>query len=173
MNIVKKIAIVGPESTGKSTLSAQLSLHFNTIYVPEMARIYLENLGRKWQYDDVLKIARLQIAKEDECLPKANKILFCDTELICIKVWLDFYELKVPQWLIHEIENRVYHHFFLMDIDLPWQADLLRENPNDRTALSLHFKSLLNSFGKPYSIISGSELQRFRNAVEVISSLGF
>jgi NadR type nicotinamide-nucleotide adenylyltransferase len=165
---IAKIAIVGPESTGKSTLSKQLASHFNTCYVPEMSRVYLENLGRKWEYGDVLEIAKLQIAKENECLKKANKILFCDTELICIKVWLDFYHLKVPEWLIQEIDNRVYHHFFLMDIDLTWEADLLRENPNDRAMLFAHFKSQLNFFNKPYSIVSGSEHKRFLYAIDFL-----
>jgi NadR type nicotinamide-nucleotide adenylyltransferase len=168
---VRKIAIVGPESTGKSLLAQALSRHFNTLFVPEMSRIYLENAGGKWTYEDVLTIAKLQIQKEDELIPLANKIIFCDTELICIKVWLDFYRLEVPNWIIEEIHKRTYHHFLLMNIDFPWQPDPLRQNPNDRHTLFENFKQQLNLFQKPYSIISGSVGERTTQGISMVEYL--
>ncbi len=168
---VQRIAIVGTESTGKSTLARELSQRFATVFVPEMARIYLEEIGSKWTYNDVLHIARLQLQKEDELLPFANKWLFCDTEMICIKVWLDFYKLPIPVWLTQQIEQRSYTHFLLMDIDLPWEPDTLRENELNRVQLFNAFKVVLKQFNKPYTIISGSETQRADSAAAVLNSL--
>ncbi|HRN93484.1 MAG TPA: ATP-binding protein [Chitinophagales bacterium] len=171
MNQIKKIAIVGTESTGKSTLAEMLARQFNTIFVPEISRSYLETISRKWNYEDVLKIAELQLKKEDELCSNTNKFLFCDTEMICIKVWLEFYSLEVPKWIIQEIENRTYSHFFLMDIDLPWIADNLRENPHNRLQLFDAFKYELNFFKKPFTIISGTNEERTKHASDIVLSL--
>ncbi|MCS6819344.1 MAG: ATP-binding protein [Chitinophagales bacterium] len=168
---ILKVAIVGPESTGKSNLSAALAKHFNTLYVPEMSRVYLEKLQRKWTYEDVLHIAQLQVQKEDELLPLANRFLFCDTELICIKVWLDYYRLPVPEWIIASIYKRKYHLFLLMNIDLPWSPDPLRENPHDRDILLHSFVTQLQLFEKPYVLISGNPSERFVQALQAINIL--
>lgn len=169
MNTIKKIAIIGPESTGKSSLASVLAERFNTIFVPEMSRVYLEETRQKWTYEDVLKIAQLQLKKEDELLPAANQFLFCDTEMICIKVWLEFYNLEVPSWIINEIRNRDYAHFFLMNIDLKWEADSLRENPNDRQHLFEMFKQNLTFFNKQYTLIEGSGEDRIAQAATVLN----
>lgn len=171
MNKIKKIAIVGTESTGKSTLSELLALHFNTCFVPEIARSYLEKTNTKWNYEDVLEIAHLQLKKENEMLAKAKRFLFCDTEMICIKIWLDFYGLTVPSWIIQEIKTRSYAHFLLMDIDLPWVADNLRENPHNRLQLFNAFKNELHFFKKPFTIISGTNEERFKQASHIVLSL--
>lgn len=77
--MIKKIAITGPESTGKSLLAEQLARYYNTVYVPEYAREYIDNLNKPYNFDDILKIAKAQLKNEKLLETKANKILFCDT----------------------------------------------------------------------------------------------
>jgi len=88
-NSVKRIALIGPESTGKSTLCAQLAEHYKTVCVPEYARTYLENLSRQYTYEDVIHCAREQMRMEDETMKQAQHFLFADTELINIKIWFE------------------------------------------------------------------------------------
>ena len=89
-SLVKKIAIVGPESTGKSTLAEGLAKHYQTVWVPEYARGYLNKLGRGYDQSDLIKIAQGQLGLEDECVNDAKRFLFCDTNLVVIKIWSDF-----------------------------------------------------------------------------------
>jgi len=165
------IAVTGPESTGKSELCATLAAHYGTVFVPEQSRAYLEQLNRKWQYEDVLAIARLQQAVNNAALQTKHPIVFCDTELVAIKVWLKFYGLPCPQWVEDAIEADVYTHYLLMNIDLPWVSDALRENPADRQTLFNSFVTALEHYHKPYTVISGSESLRVQNAIEVVDSL--
>ncbi len=167
------IAVTGPESTGKSEICAGLAAHYNTVFVPEQSRIYLEQLSRKWQYEDVLEIARLQQAATDAALQTHHRIIFCDTELIAIKVWLKFYDLHCPQWIENAIENADFKHYLLMDTDLPWVSDALRENPDDRATLLDSFIEELRHYNKPFTIVSGSETLRLQNAVEVVNRFVF
>ena len=86
---ILKIAIVGPESTGKSTMSAYLAEHYNTVWVPEFARGYCENLTEAPSWQDEINMFEGQVQLEKEYLPKANKILICDTTFITVKIWSD------------------------------------------------------------------------------------
>jgi len=165
------IAVTGPESTGKSELCAALAAHYGTMHVPEQSRIYLEQLNRKWQYEDVLHIALLQQAAIEAALNTEHKVVFCDTELIAIKVWLKFYGLHCPQWLEDAIDHAPFTYYLLMDIDLPWVSDGLRENPNDRQTLLNSFASELEAYHKRYTILSGKEALRLQNAIEVVDGL--
>jgi NadR type nicotinamide-nucleotide adenylyltransferase len=166
----QKIAILGPESTGKSALTLALASHFKAPFVPEMAREYLTEIGTNYQYQDVLNIAALQLKTEQNLLqknPNAN-FLFCDTELITIKIWLEYKNWNVPNWVIEQIEKSDYSLYLLTDIDLPWQEDPLRENPNDRQELLHLFEKELNHFSKKYKIVKGKEDARFKNAISYL-----
>ena len=77
--MIKKIVVIGGESTGKSTLCEQLASHYETVWVTEFAREYLEQLGREYVEQDLLQIAKGQLNAEDEAITKANQFLFCDT----------------------------------------------------------------------------------------------
>jgi nicotinamide riboside kinase len=99
--------------------------------------------------------------------PNAN-FLFCDTELITIKIWLEYKNWKVPCWVIEQIEKSDYSLYVLTDIDLPWQEDPLRENPNDRQELLHLFEKELNHFSKKYKIVKGKEDARFKNAISFL-----
>src|SRR5262245_33143576 len=126
---MKKIAIVGPESTGKTTLAEKLSEHYHTAFVPEYAREYIGKLKRKYTLQDIEIISRKQLELEDEKAKGTGKVLFCDTNLIVSKIWAENSFGECPQWISEEIKNRHYDFYLLMDIDLPWVADEQREHP--------------------------------------------
>ncbi len=167
-NKIIKIAIIGPESTGKSTLCESLAKEYNTVFVPEFAREYLSNLGRKYTYDDVLYIAHQQILLEKEYEKKANKILFCDTNLITIKIWLQVVFNCIPDDFKLISTQQPYDYTLLMDIDTPWVADPLREHPNLRQELLSLNKVELKIFDLPYILINGSFDLRFKNACQIL-----
>ena len=87
MKDIKRIVLTGAESTGKTALARQLADYYHTIYVPEYAREYIENLNRPYEYNDIEQIAKKQIKLENESIHKANRYLFLDTALIIIKIW--------------------------------------------------------------------------------------
>ncbi len=159
-----KVAVIGPESTGKSEMCRQLAKEYNTIFVPEFARNYLTNLGRPYTYEDVIYIGEQQMLLEKEYEKRANKILFCDTNLITIKIWLQVVFNKVPFYMDVLINKNKYDKTFLMDIDLPWENDPLREHPNRRKEiLNLHLIEL-ESHKSKFNLISGLGTERLQNA---------
>ena len=172
-DIIKKIAIVGPESTGKSTLAKHLAEHYNTVFVPEYARSYLENKGAQYSATDVEHIAREQLKLEQHYLQQANKILLCDTSLLVIKVWLEYVYGTCPQWILEEINEIHYDLYLLTAIDLKWQPDPLRENPNDREELFDIYLKELQGLNSPFKIVEGVENQRVSSAVETIDKILF
>lgn len=172
--ISNKIAILGPESTGKSFLTKNLADYFKGAFVSEMARDYLKEIKLDYTYKDILNIAKLQAEEETKAVEKSKNnslLIFCDTEWITIKIWLDYYNFKVPEWLIEGIQNANYIHYLLTDIDIPWRADPLRQNENDRDDIFDTFVSELKFFKKSYSIINGLGYKRLNNAVNIISDL--
>ncbi|HKK10137.1 MAG TPA: ATP-binding protein [Bacteroidales bacterium] len=168
--MIKKIAVTGPESTGKSAMAEKLAIDLNTVWVPEYAREYIGKLNRPYTSKDIEIIARHQIALEDELLTKANGVLICDTDLIVTKIWSDFVFGFCPDWIENEIVNRPYDLYLLMNIDLPWQEDPQREHPDRREELFNNYKFTLEKYQLPYSVISGIGKNRQNNAREVIKS---
>lgn len=171
-----KIAIVGPESTGKSELAAALALHYKTVWVKEYARDCLTNLNRDYDYHDLLKIAQGQMQTEDETASKRNqtnecKILFCDTNLTVIKIWSNYKYQKCEEWITSEIKKRHYDLHLLTDIDLPWQADPLRENPDNRKKLFELYYNELQQQQVKFEVVSGLGTHRINNAITVIDKL--
>lgn len=170
MHQVKKIAIVGGESTGKSTLCAHLAAHYNTVWVKEYARKYLEELDRPYRFDDLKKMALGQIATEIELQENANEFLFCDTDLHVFKVWSEFKFQKfdvVIEKLLHEV---VYNGYIITSPDFPWQFDPLRENPDPllrETFFNLYVE-LIKKKQKPYCIVSGVESSRVSQAINFL-----
>ncbi len=159
-----RIALIGPESTGKTTLCIQLSEYFKTVWVPEFAREYFPTLKQPYTKNDVLYCAKMQIIKEDALATQANKLLFADTELINIKIWmLDKYG-ECPSWVEEKIMERKYNLYLLTTPDIPFEEDPLRENPERREYFFNVYKAELESRNFPYAIISGAEKARFEKA---------
>jgi NadR type nicotinamide-nucleotide adenylyltransferase len=170
LSVVKKIVIIGPESTGKSELCIYLSQHFKTNYVPEYARQYLEIKSEAYTISDLTQIAKGQILAEDSLIQSANNLLFCDTDAIVIQIWSEVKFNACDKYILDIISNRVYDFYLLMDIDLPWQYDALREAPHlkDRELLLLHYKEILQNYHTPFALISGIHEQRQQNAILAI-----
>lgn len=162
---VKRIVLIGAESTGKTELSEYLSQKFNTVWVPEYAREYIENLKRPYYYDDVEYIANKQIELENTYCQKANKILFYDTYLIITKIWFKLVFNKIPDWIDEKIKNSKIDLFLLCNNDIPWVFDPVRENGGKmRNKLFEIYENELNQYKFNYKIIDGIGDERFRNA---------
>lgn len=166
--MLKKIAITGPESTGKSWLAEKLSQHYNCPWVPEFARTYLDSISRPYEEADLLTIARGQARSEDELAKRSALFLFCDTDLTVIKIWSEVKYGRCHPWILDELSRREYSLYLLMDTGLPWEPDPQREHPEKRDYLfSLYSKDLANR-KVPYKIISGLWDERLENAIRVI-----
>jgi NadR type nicotinamide-nucleotide adenylyltransferase len=169
-NGIKKIAVVGPESTGKSTISAQLAQHYQTVWVPEYARGYCEKLTEPCTWQDEINMFRGQLELEQELLPKANKILICDTTFITVKIWSDHMFGKSPQEVIDKLPKHPYDFYLLMDIDLPWEHDPLRDFPDLREHFMEVWHKELQALKADYVVISGSGDERLHHAVKAIDN---
>jgi NadR type nicotinamide-nucleotide adenylyltransferase len=172
MQIPRRILILGPESTGKSTLASDLAVHFEEPWVPEFAREYLSLLDREYEYQDLLQIAKGQVALEDELAQKAQKFLFCDTDLRVIQVWSEHKYGRVHDWVKTELDQRVYDLILLTDIDLPWEPDPLREHPDPEMRqyfLYLYLEMAAQS-GIPWEKISGNRSARLEKSIDLIES---
>ena len=174
-NDIIKIAVYGPESTGKTTLTKQLATHFNTVWAPEFARDYLQE---KWNTkqeicvtEDLLPIAIGQMQFENEVLQKANKYLFADTCLMITKVFSEIHYGFCDAKLDKAARKHKYDLFFLTDVDVPWEQDDLRDAPNDRIATVEKFKQALIDNNKPFIVLSGNAEMRFQKAIAIIEEL--
>ncbi len=165
---IKKIAIVGPESTGKSTMSAYLADHYQTVWVPEYARGYCEKLTEPPTWQDEINMFYGQIALEEEYLPQANKLLICDTTFITVKIWSDYTFGRSPQEVLDELPKHPYDLYLLLSIDLPWEEDPLRDFPHMREYFMEVWYKELNALKANYVLISGTGQDRYDSAVAAI-----
>lgn len=177
--MLKKIVIIGPESTGKSTLSEQLATHYETQWCPEFAREYLHSNGTNYEYDDLLTIAKGQLALEDEYTQRLEEQslplleagghipLFIDTDMYVMKVWCEFVFNQCHRFILEEIGKRRYDLYLLCNIDLPWVADELREYPDISSRKKLYkiYTDLLINQSTPWIEISGSPEERLAKAI--------
>ncbi len=166
-----KIAILGPESTGKTELAESLSAYYNSIWVPEYAREYVENLTEKYSYTDVCNIAIKQIELEMQFENTSNdaKFVFFDTDLIITKVWFDFCYQKVPDFVTNRLKKGFFDLYLLCEPDLPWQPDSVREHGDDRTFFFDWYKKEIELSGVPCVIVNGTGSQRTENAIKSIN----
>ncbi len=168
--MIKKIALIGPESTGKSDLSEKLAKHFNTEWVPEYARTYVATLNRSYNIDDIVLIAKKQLEIEHEKEKIANKFLFIDTELIIAKVWAEDIYKTCPDFIIQELEKQRYDLYLLTHPDLPWINDGIRENPHRRKYFFNVYKNELITRGFNFAEIKGMGECRLHNAIKIINN---
>lgn len=170
---MKKVVIIGPESTGKSTLTEQLAAHFKTTWCPEFAREYLNENGTDYSFEDLLGVARGQLNLEDKLLGRAkNNLYFIDTDMYVMKVWCEVAFNNCHTWILKQIALRKYDLLFLCDTDLPWIKDELREYPDLQTRRRLFkmYKDLLINQDTKWAIISGSYAERLHLAVSIIKT---
>ena len=173
MHKPQKIVILGPESTGKSTLCEALAKHYNTQWCPEYARQYLNENGTHYTYDNLLTIAEGQIQQEDNYVQKADELLIIDTDMYVMKVWCEYVFNNCHPFILEQINKRQYDLYLLCDIDLPWTKDEMREYPDEgpRQELFMIYKDILLNQNTPWAIVSGIGDQRTKNAVAQIDLL--
>jgi len=190
--MIKKVVVIGPESTGKSSLCEQLANHYKTEWVKEYAREYLLTNGTEYNYDNLLEIAKgqfalekaaiqlvenkIKISTENNTTSAANdlpEIVLIDTNMYVLKVWCEFVFEKCHPWILNQIVENSYDLYLLCDIDLPWVKDELREYPEVgiREKLYHHYKDLLINQSTPWVNISGNYQQRVEIAVNAIDSI--
>lgn len=178
--MLKKIVIIGPESTGKSTLCTQLANHYQSKWVPEYAREYLLENGTDYSFDDLLTIAKGQIALEEKCFGELNETknsapLFIDTDMYVMKVWCEFVFGKCHPFILEQIVERKYDLYLLCKTDLPWAKDDLREYPDLETRETLYkiYLDMMINQHVPWVEISGTDNERTQKAIRAIDSFSF
>jgi len=183
---LKKIVIIGPESTGKSSLCEQLASHYHTIWCPEYAREYLTKNGKQYNFDNLLSIAKGQIELEEKYISlkkkemdetrnqsPATQFLFIDTDMYVMKVWCEFVFDKCHQYILDRIVERKYDLYLLCNTDLPWIADELREYPDleNREKLFRIYKDIMVNQNTDWIEIKGDYDQRLKIAIEAVNKL--
>jgi NadR type nicotinamide-nucleotide adenylyltransferase len=171
-----KVVLFGPESTGKTTLSRELAEHYQTFWVPEYAREYLQDKWNKEQKPcepkDLVPIAVGQMTLENELAMQTGSVLICDTDLLETKVYSEAYYLGICDPILDKFaQENSYDLYFLTYIDTPWEADDLRDKPNKRKQMFNEFKKALIKYKRPYVLLKGSKEARFKKAVFHIEKL--
>ncbi|HRI24221.1 MAG TPA: AAA family ATPase [Ferruginibacter sp.] len=176
---MKKIVVIGPESTGKSFLCEQLASHYNSVWVKEYAREYLLTNGKKYHFDTLLDIAKGQIASEEAALRNFKtqtsnvKPVFIDTDMYVMKIWCEFVFYKTHRWILDRIAERKYDLYLLCGTDLPWVKDELREHPDPaaREILYKMYKDAMINQPVPWVEICGGYDERLQKAIAAVDSL--
>jgi NadR type nicotinamide-nucleotide adenylyltransferase len=187
--MLKKIVIIGPESTGKSSLCEQLAKHYNTLWCPEYAREYLLKNGMDYKYDDLLTIAKGQVELEEKVIKSAvgnqqlaplrspltshHYPIFIDTNMYVMKVWCEFVFGKCHQYILDQIAERKYDLYLLCNNDLPWIKDELREYPDAETRQKLFsiYKNIMENQSTRWVEISGDYEERLQKAIIAVNGL--
>lgn len=175
------VAVLGAESTGKTTLCRDLAAHFDSLWVSEYMRTYLQ---AKWDdeqltctWDDLLPIAQGQIASENKLAKQVtqtsneNRYLFCDTNLFELMVYSRWYYGDCPAALEQAALAHHYDLILLTEVDIPWVADDLRDSPHQRDEISAYFASQLSKHQKPFQRISGDRKERVRQVVAQLADI--
>jgi NadR type nicotinamide-nucleotide adenylyltransferase len=170
---VKKVCLIGPESTGKSTLARHLADEFKTVFVHEYARDYLETRNNTCNYEDISPICRGHLAAEQALARQAHRVLICDTDPLTTKLWSEFFFQKCPAEVADLARTHPYDLHLLSDPGVPWVQDIQRFHPEaaQRQAFFGRCQSELEAARRPYRILSGSWNDRFRQAVEAVDDL--
>lgn len=169
---VQRVAVVGAECTGKTTLARELAEHFRTIWVPEFARSYLESRGGTCAWEDMVRIAHGQMQAEDEAIGRANRLLFCDTDLLTTSLWSHHYFKKCDIEIMANANAREFALTLLLAPDLPWVNDGLRDCPSlkDRKWFHARLREGLEKRKRRFAEITGQEDERLRNALQAIKT---
>lgn len=165
-----KIVVTGTESTGKTTLSEDLAQSFEIAYVSEFAREYLMLCDGKYDFSDLIKIARGQHKTISEVIGN-QKLIITDTDLLTIKIWSEFKYGKCDPWIVETLYSNKPDLYLLCATNIPWEADPLRENPNDREELHKIYQQEIKHLEVSCVEIFGDREQRLTTAINAIEEL--
>jgi HTH-type transcriptional repressor of NAD biosynthesis genes len=168
---VKRVCLFGPESTGKSTLARDLALHYQTTYVAEFARALLDSKQGVCAPADIPLIARGQAAAEEALARQANRVLFCDTDLLTTTIWSDVLFRNCPDWITQAAAARHYDLHLLLDVDVPWVDDTQRYLPHARETFFERCQAALAAHGRNFRVIRGDWASRFAQACRAADEL--
>ncbi len=168
---VRRVRVYGPESTGKTTLCRELAAHFKTAWVPEFARAFYDEKGMIPEAQDVPKIVAGQMAIEEEAALQANRVLFCDTDVLTTVLYARHYYETCPLWIERLAHERRYDLTLLTDIDLPWEQDVQRELGHRREEFYALFRDELESRRISYVPIHGKGRARLDAAIAAVENL--
>lgn len=167
-----KIGIIGAESTGKTWLCEALAKHYSTVWVPEYAREYFNDSDiYNYTLEDLVIIAQKQVELEKNKMNEANRVLFCDTSLITLKIWAELEFKTTPHYIEEHLKLVKYDHYLITDNQIPWVADRLRENKHSRELILRMNLLEVKKSGIPYSLISGGDQERLKNALKALDVL--
>jgi len=163
-----KIAITGPESSGKTTLSQSLSEHYNVAFIPEFARDYLEQIKGEYSQSDLDEIAQGQLKT---IVSSHNEIDICDSDFSVLEIWSNYKYGNVSDYIAELVKKELFDLHILCTPDIPWEEDVLRENPDNRDELFEIYKKSLNKHNKNYIIVSGDHKNRIKKSLQSIDLL--
>lgn len=168
---VKRIVLTGSESVGKTSLAKVLAKHFQTNWIPEFAREYLESKETPMDESDFLPIGQGHLVSEVEAAKTANGILFLDTDLLTTKVYLErYYESEIP-WLTERALGLKYDDSLFLDIDIPWMEDKLRDLGEEREPMRTRFLQAMKDANRSFHWIRGNYAERERQAIEIVNQI--
>jgi len=170
-HFVQRVCLFGPESTGKSTLARTLAEAFDTVAVPEYAQLLIAEQDGALAYEDIPRIARGQRASEQALARRANRVLFCDSDLLTTRIWSETLFDDCPAWICEEADRAAYDLTLLCDVDVPWVDDVHRYRPEDRRAFFARCRDALDARGRPYVVIRGDWAERDRAAIAAVRAL--
>ena len=163
---MKRFAVTGPESSGKTTLAIALAEQYAGIFMPEFARGYLEQKNGVYSREDLDRIAEKQLALWEEV--SAENLLFCDTEMLVLKIWSEFKYGRCSTFIFEAFGNQQFEHYFLCRPDIEWEEDPLRENPENREELFERYLTELKKQGLPFTIVEGNLENRINMCSEIV-----
>ncbi|MGW8122737.1 AAA family ATPase [Roseivirga echinicomitans] len=166
-----RVAVIGPESTGKTTLTKELAIQYNTVWVPEYAREYLSQLDRPYVQSDLLEIAKGQVESQKQKLKEANEVIFCDTDLYVIKVWSEHKYGECDQWILNQLDMQFIDLYILTYFDIPYEEDPLREHPEMRAHFFDIYHKLMIDSKKTFIVVEGDSQTRINKAKKAIGAL--
>ena len=169
--MLKRIAIIGPESTGKTWLANKLAEHFKTEYVEEFARSYFDYKDYSYSVDDLVEIGIRQLKNEDALASTCNKIVFCDTDFIVLKIWSEIVFGFVPDWIEHKVSTHIYDLYLLCNTDVAWVNDPLRNNKHNRKHIYNMFETELQKNNLNYRVVKDTGERRFYNAIDFVNEI--
>ncbi|MCE5279462.1 MAG: AAA family ATPase [Planctomycetaceae bacterium] len=176
---MRRVCLVGAESTGKTTLAAALADHYHTVWMAEYGREYCDvklanGTLEQWDSVEFEHIAREHARREDLLARQANRLLIVDTDAFATAIWHRRYmqDCRSPAVERLAAERQGFYALYLLcETDIPWVQDGTRDGQHVRQAMQDTFVAELTATGRPWLRLTGSHDERLRQAVAAIDAV--